>query len=109
MGEAKFWPTAATGWTNRVGTFVLISNMDTNQEIAAAVAAAPPETCSPLDFCQAMMLGLGLRRYVIVRRDAPIPLRSLFPLRQRVRDLQPGDEVLYKGQRVVVRSVEIYE
>jgi hypothetical protein len=64
---------------------------------------------SPLELCQAMMLGLGSRRYVIVRRDGPIALRSLLPQRHRVRDLQPGDEVIYKGERVVVRSVEIYE
>jgi hypothetical protein len=63
---------------------------------------------SPLESCRAIMLGLG-SRYVIVRRDDPIPLRSLQPRRQRVRDLQPGDVVIYKQAHCVVRSIEIYE
>ena len=61
-----------------------------------------------LEVCRAVMLGLG-PRYLIVRSDGPIPLRSLLPQRRRVRDLQPGDEVLYKGERVTVRSLEVYE
>ena len=46
---------------------------------------------------------------MVIRRDGVVPLRTAHPKRERVRDLQPGDEVIYKGQRVVVRSVEIYE
>jgi hypothetical protein len=83
--------------------------METNLEFPPISPNAPAAYFSPREVCQALMLGLGPRRYVIVRRDAAIPLRSLFPLRRRIRDLQVGDEVLYKGQRVVVRSVEIYE
>lgn len=62
-----------------------------------------------LEDCRAVMLGLGARRYAVIRRDGPNLLRSLLPQRRRVRDLQPGDEVIYKGERVTVRSVEIYE
>jgi hypothetical protein len=73
------------------------------------MTTANPFAESPLEVCRALLLGLGPRRYVVVRRDCPIPLRSVRPVRNRVRDLQPGDEVVYKGQRVVVRSIEIYE
>ena len=70
--------------------------METNLDIPPAAADTPAADDSPWELCRALMLGLGSRRYVIVRRDAEIPLRSLFPLRQRIRDLQAGDEVLYK-------------
>lgn len=80
-----------------------------NPPVADTGSTPPMPPASRWDLCQAVMLGLGSRRFVIVRRDDPIPLRSGQPRRGRVRDLQPGDEVFYKGQRVLVRSVEIYQ
>jgi hypothetical protein len=64
---------------------------------------------NPLELCQAVMLGLGPRRYLIVRRERPSLLHACGAASKRIRDLQPGDEVIYRGERVVVRSVEVYE
>ncbi len=63
---------------------------------------------SPLESCEAVMIGLS-RRFVIVWRDDPCRLQVTQPRRDRVRDLQPGDEVVYKGETEVVRSLAIYQ
>lgn len=56
------------------------------------------------------MIGLGARRFVIVRQgDEPTGLKRVAAKPERIRDLMPGDEVVYKGQRLVVRSVQVYE
>lgn len=66
-------------------------------------------TRSALETCQAVMIGLGTRRFVIVRSDdVPTGLRRIAPSPVRIRDLLPGDEVVYKGQRHVVRSIQPY-
>lgn len=70
---------------------------------------ASPTPESPLETCSAVIIGLGLRRFVIVRRDEPSQMQHVSPPRTRIRDLQPGDEVLYKGRRHIVRRLEIYE
>jgi hypothetical protein len=62
-----------------------------------------------LETCQAVMVALGTRRFVIFRRGEPTGLRPTTAAPQRVRDLTPGDEVIYKGRRYVVRSVQSYE
>lgn len=71
----------------------------------AVMTATERET---LENCDAVMVALGNRRYVIIRRDEPTELRSLDPRRSRIRDLQPGDQVVYKGQQTFVRSLQVY-
>ena len=61
-----------------------------------------------LEKCQAVMIGFNSRRFVIVRRDGSTPLRLCDGPRKRVRDLQPGDKVIYKGQLHVVKTLQIY-
>jgi len=63
---------------------------------------------NPLESCDAVMIGLS-RRYVIVWRDRPCKLQVTQPARDRVRDLQPGDEVGYNGEQDVVRSLAVYQ
>ena len=70
---------------------------------------SPPLDRSSLESCQAVIVGLGLRRFVVVRREGPPVLRQVEPKRERVRDLQPGDEVPYKGRREVVRSLQVFD
>jgi hypothetical protein len=61
-----------------------------------------------LESCHALIIGLGPRRWVIVRRDGPQPIQALSPPRKRLRDLQVGDEILCNGQREIVRSLAVY-
>ena len=61
-----------------------------------------------LESCEAVLIGFSTRRFVVVRRCAPSHLRLPGRTQKRIRDLQPGDRVLYKGQLQVVRSLEVY-
>ncbi|MCA9268491.1 MAG: hypothetical protein KDA41_08465 [Planctomycetales bacterium] len=89
-----------------------MNEVDPTQSIPANddAESAP---CEPrLENCQAIMVGLtwrSARRFVLVRRDRPSAIAPLRGDCVRVRDLRPGDEVMHKGRRVVVRSVEVYE
>ena len=61
-----------------------------------------------LKTCEAVILCLNNRRFVVVRPDDP---KDLWPIDggwQKLRNLQPGDEVVYKGQRTQVRAVDVY-
>ena len=62
-----------------------------------------------LEACNAVMIGLGPRWFVIIRRDDEPRLQRVVSTPARIRDLVPGDEVFYKGRRHVVRSVQPYE
>ena len=61
-----------------------------------------------LESCDSLILCLGDRRFVVVRHDDP---RDLWPMDggwPKLRQLQPGDEVIYKGQRTQVRAIAVY-
>ncbi len=61
-----------------------------------------------LESCHSVIVCLNNRRFVVVRHEEP---KDLWPIDggwQKLRDLQPGDEVIYKGQRTRVRAVDIY-
>jgi len=61
-----------------------------------------------LETCESVILCLNNRRFVVVRPDDP---KDLWPVDggwQKLRDLQPGDAVVYKGQRTQVRAVAVY-
>jgi hypothetical protein len=62
-----------------------------------------------LETCEAVMIGLGTRRFTIIRRDEPTRIWAIHPRRDRIRDLRPGDEVLYDGEQHVIRSLQVYE
>ena len=79
---------------------------------------SPPESSHPfvpsagesLDDCDAVIIALkamvGPPRYVIVRQDER--QRRMFPTERickRIRDLQPGDEVIYNGRRETVHGL----
>ena len=69
----------------------------------------PLQPTSPLESCTAVIIGLGLRRFVVVRREGPPLMQQTARSHKRIRDLTPGDEVIYKGRREVVRFIEAYE
>ena len=58
--------------------------------------------------CESLLVCLNNRRFVVVRPDEP---KDLWPIGggwDRVRELKPGDEVVYKGQRTNVRAIDVY-
>ncbi len=58
--------------------------------------------------CEAILVCLQNRRFVIARPDEP---RDLWPLDggwENLRELKPGDEVVYKGVRTIVRALDVY-
>ena len=61
-----------------------------------------------LESCEAVLIGFSTHRFVIVRRCEPSHLRLAERAQKRIRDLQPGDRVFYKGQLQVIRSLEVY-
>lgn len=61
-----------------------------------------------LDSCQSLLICLSTRRFVVVRTDEP---ENLWPIDggwDKIRELKPGDEVIYKGQRATVRRLDTY-
>lgn len=61
-----------------------------------------------LETCDSLILCLNNRRFVVVRHDTP---KDLWPVDggwPKVRQLRPGDEVVYKGQRTHVRAIDVY-
>ncbi|NND98165.1 MAG: hypothetical protein HKN47_12630 [Pirellulaceae bacterium] len=73
---------------------------------------SPPKTATThsasLENCDAVMVSLRGGRFVIVRRDGPKRMFPVEPICKRIRDLQPGDAVFYKGQRETVHSLCVY-
>ena len=63
---------------------------------------------SSLVDCEAVMICLSTRRFIIVRTREP---KNLWPIDggwDKLRDLKPGDEVIYKGERTTVRALDVY-
>lgn len=68
----------------------------------------PPFEEQSLVDCEAILVCLANRRFVVARPNEP---RDLWPLDggwEKLRELKPGDEVVYKGDRTVVRALEVY-
>ncbi len=62
----------------------------------------------PLDPCDALLICLNNNRFVIAWHDRP---RDLWPINggwKKLRRLKPGDEVIYKGDRAIVRAIDVY-
>ena len=61
-----------------------------------------------LENCQAVLICLNTRRFIVVRHDEP---KNLWPIDggwDRLRDLKAGDEVIYKGDRTTIRALDVY-
>jgi hypothetical protein len=62
-----------------------------------------------LETCPRMMICLSSRRFVIVQPEGP--QRDLWPVNggwEKIRNLQAGDEVVYRGCLATVRAVEAF-
>lgn len=58
--------------------------------------------------CEAMLICLNSGRFVVARPNEP---KDLWPVDggwQKLRELKPGDEVIYKGDRTTVRALDVY-
>ncbi|MEO1614717.1 MAG: hypothetical protein AAFV88_02645 [Planctomycetota bacterium] len=62
-------------------------------------------SASPVSAEQALMVGLQSRRFVVVWPDRTWPLRSTTRLCKPPGNLQPGEDVYYRGRVEQVRSV----
>ncbi|MFK8111758.1 MAG: hypothetical protein AB8B91_06135 [Rubripirellula sp.] len=63
---------------------------------------------SSVNNCEALLVCLSNRRFVIVHPDEQ---KDLWPVDggwEKVRQLKPGDEVIYKGDQAIVRAVDVY-
>lgn len=58
--------------------------------------------------CDAVLIALQSRRFVIVRRGRGIPVWSAEQLCRPIRELRRGEAVYYKGNRDVVRAMTVY-
>ncbi len=62
-----------------------------------------------VETCDAVMICLSTRRFVIVRPDEP--KKDLWPINggwERIRELKPGDQVIYRGSAATVRLLGVY-
>jgi hypothetical protein len=61
-----------------------------------------------LEDCEAILICLNSNRFVVVCVGEP---ENLWPIDggwDKLRDLKPGDEVIYKGDRTTVRALDVY-
>ena len=61
-----------------------------------------------LENCEAVLICLNTRKFIVIRHDGP---RNLWPIDggwDKLRDLKPGDEVIYKGDRTTVVALDVY-
>lgn len=61
-----------------------------------------------LEDCDAVLICLNTRRFVVVRYAEP---KNLWPIDggwEKLRRLQPGDQVVYKGLIATVLALEVY-
>jgi hypothetical protein len=71
-------------------------------------AGRPTSDETSLENCEAILICLNTRRFIVARHDEP---KNLWPIGggwDKLRDLKPGDEVIYKGDRTTVRAVDVY-
>ncbi|TWU04565.1 hypothetical protein [Stieleria varia] len=58
--------------------------------------------------CDAVIIALQSRRFVIVYRDRPTRMLPVDQICRPVRSLQPGQCVFYKGRVETVRALAVY-
>ena len=92
------------------------------------IGELPAHDQTTSEACESLIVCLNDRRFVVVRKDAPSSLRPIanppianppipsapipsapihgdWPILERLR---AGDEVVYKGEKAIVRAVERY-
>ena len=69
--------------------------------------STPADRDISLEDCEAVCVWFSPLNCAIVWRDRPKHVRPV-ERGKRIRDLQPGDRVTFKGQPRVVRKVEVY-
>lgn len=93
--------------TERVTSSANDSNM-TNTPTKTRAFDLPSYEEASVQTCEALLICLSNRRFVVVHPDEQ---KDLWPVRggwEKVRELQPGDEVIYKGEQAIVRAVDVY-
>ena len=68
----------------------------------------PPEIDVELESAEALACWFSSLHCVIVWRDGPHHLQPVDRATRRLRDIQPGDEVTWRGQARKVKSVAVY-
>lgn len=61
-----------------------------------------------LETCDAVIIALACKRFVIARQDQAKRLRPVQRLCKPLHQLKPGDRVYYQGQAVEVEAIEVY-
>jgi hypothetical protein len=70
--------------------------------------AFTPSATESIRDCQAMMVCLEGRRFVIVRPDEGCDLQFVDGDKSDLRELSPGDAVIYRGRESKVRAIDVY-
>lgn len=77
--------------------------------LVAAMNSPPAVNPSPcLESCDAVIIALQSRRYVVVYRDRPIVIWPMDRICRSIRTLRPGDKVRYKGKTDIVQVMKVY-
>ena len=58
--------------------------------------------------CQAMLVGLKGGRFIVVRLDEASEMAFVNATKKDLRDMDAGDEVIYRGKRSIVQAVDYY-
>ncbi len=61
-----------------------------------------------LQQCDSVIVCLQNGRFVVVRYDSPHDLWPCDGGWEKIRELKPGDEVVYKGDLTTIRAIEVY-
>ena len=64
-----------------------------------------PSKFSRLENCDAVMVALSRTRFAIIHRDDAKRMVPAERICKRIRDLKPGDEVIYNGRRETVHGL----
>ena len=70
--------------------------------------STPPEIDLDVESAEALAFWFSSLHCVIVWRDGPHHLKPVNPATSRIRDIQPGDEVTWKGEPRTIKSVAVY-
>ncbi len=83
-----------------------------NTESLVKPTALPHEAAIPasktLETCDAVIIALACKRFVVARQDRPMRIRPVQRLCKPLSQLTPGDRVYYQGRQVEVEAIEVY-
>ena len=94
--------------SSRTWILSFVHALHTPQRIDAMSHATPPEVTHSLEDAEALAVWFSSLHCVIVWRDGPHHLQPVNRSTQRLRDIQPGDEVTWRGQSRTVKSIAVY-